>query len=347
MGEKQLDYRNVLGEPLSRLEVLAEIEKDEELYERFQKFPEYLKEELISFCMGNRGLKITYDPFFKHVFHPELKPKRLSEVLTLILNEEVEVLKVMPNESDRITEKGSLLVMDILVKLKTGAYANVEVQKIGYNFQGERAACYSSDLLMRQLSRERAEAKEKRKRFSYRSLKKVYTIVLMEQSPAEYWKFPGKYIHHAKQIFDTGLQLDLLQEYFMIPLDVFRELPHNELSKLEAWLYFIGSDEPRDIYRVIEAFPEFKEYYNELLMLRYRKRELIDMYDIYREALREADEGTVLYMIEEKEKEIEEKKKKIELMGKELEEKDKELEEQQRENERLRFLLEQLGVKSE
>ena len=59
MGEKQLDYRNVLGEPLSRLEVLAEIEKDEELYERFQKFPEYLKEELISFCMGNRGLKIT------------------------------------------------------------------------------------------------------------------------------------------------------------------------------------------------------------------------------------------------------------------------------------------------
>ena len=221
---------------------------------------------------------------------------------------------------------------------------------------------------MRQLSRERAEAKEKRKQFSYRSLKKVYTIVLMEQSPAEYWKFPGKYIHHAKQIFDTGLQLDLLQEYFMIPLDVFRELPHNELSKLEAWLYFIGSDEPRDIYRVIEAFPEFKEYYNELLMLRYRKRELIDMYDIYREALREADEGTVLYMIEEKEKEIEEKKKKIGLMDKELEEKDKELEEkdkeleekdkkleemdkeleeQQRENERLRFLLEQLGVKSE
>lgn len=375
MGKKELDYRNVLGEPATRLEVLAEIEKDESLYESFRGFPEYLKEELIAFCMGNRGLKITYDPFFKFVFHPELKPKRLSEVLTLILKEEVEVVKVMPNESDRISEKGSLLVMDILVKLKSGAYANVEVQKIGYNFQGERAACYSSDLLMRQLSRERAEAKESERRFSYRSLKKVYTIIFMEQSPAEYWKYPGKYIHHAKQVFDTGLRLDLLQEYFMIPLDVFREMPHNELSKLEAWLYFIGSDEPKDIYRVIEAFPEFKEYYNELLMLRYRKRELIDMYDIYREALREADEGTVLYMIEEREEqieeqkrileeqkqeiegqkqeiegqkqEIEEQKQEIEEQKRILEEQKKQIEEQKRENARLKVLLGQVDVKLE
>ncbi len=331
MRKSELDYRNVLGEPATRLEVLAEIEKDESLYEMFQGFPEYLKEELIAFCMGNRGLKITYDPFFKYVFHPELKKGRLSEVLTLILKEEVEVLKVMPNESDRITEKGSLLVMDILVKLKTGAYANVEIQKIGYQFQGERAACYSSDLLMRQLSRERAEAREKGKRFSYKSLKKVYTIILMEQSPAEYWKYPGKYLHHASQVFDTGLRLDLLQEYFMIPLDVFREMPHNEFSKLEAWLYFIGSDEPKDIYRLIEAFPEFKEYYNELLMLRYNKRELIGMYDIYREALREADEGTVLYMIEEKEKELEEKEKELEGKEKELEEKKKQIEEKDKE----------------
>lgn len=349
MGEKQLDYRNVLGESASRLEVLAEIEKEKELHQKFREFPEHLKDEMIAFCMGNRGLKITYDPFFKYIFHPELKKGRLSEVLTLILNEEVEVVKVMPNESDRITEKGSLLVMDILVKLKSGAYANVEVQKIGYNFQGERAACYSSDLLMRQLSRERAEAREKEKRFSYKSLKKVYTIVLMEQSPAEYWKYPDQYIHHAKQVFDTGLQLDLLQEYFMIPLDVFREMKHNELSKLEAWLYFMGSDEPKDIYRVIEAFPEFKEYYNELLMLRYNKRELIEMYDIYREALREADEGTVLYMIEEREKEIEEQKKTIEENQKTIEEKQKTIEENQKrlleereENARLKKELEQM-----
>ena len=72
-------------------------------------------------------------------------------------------MDVLPVESDRISEKGSLLVMDILVKLKSGAFANVEIQKVGYRFQGERCACYSSDLLMRQLSRERAKARKEGK----------------------------------------------------------------------------------------------------------------------------------------------------------------------------------------
>ena len=318
MDEKVLDYRSIMGEPVTRMEVLAEIEKDDILYETFRGFPEHLQEELIAFCMGNRGLKVAYDPFFKYVFNPELKRGRLSELLSLILGEEVEVVRAMPTASERISEKGSLLIMDILVKLKSGAYANIEIQKIGYDFQGERCACYSSDLLMRQLSRERTEAREQRRRFSYRKLKKVYTIVLMEQSPAKYWKYSDQYIHHSKQTFDTGLELDLLQEYFMISLDVFRDMPHNELSKLEAWLYFIGSDLPRDIYRVIEAYPEFKEYYNELLMLRYNKKELIEMYDIYREALREADEGTVQFMIEEREKQIEEQKKILSEQGQQI-----------------------------
>ena len=61
---------------------------------------------------------------------------------------------------------------------------------------------------------------------------------------------------------------------------------------------------PLDVFK--EIFPEFKEYYNELLMLRYKKKELVRMYDVYREALRAADEGTVQLMIEEQQKEIEE-----------------------------------------
>ena len=113
-----------------------------------------------------------------------------------------------------------------------------------------------------------------------------------------------------KQLY-TGLKLDLLQEYFMIPLDVFRKMPHNKINKLEAWLYFIGSDRPKDIYRVIEAFPEFKELYNELLMLRYKTKELVGMFDVIKEALRAADEGTVEYMVEEQQREIAEQQRKL------------------------------------
>lgn len=330
MDLSPMNYRNVLGQRETRTEVLRLIEQEEETRQKYLLLPDELKEELIAFCMGNRGLKITYDPFFKYMFNPNLHPGRLSEFLSLILKEEVEIVEVLPNESDRISDTASLLVMDILVRLKSGAYANVEIQKLGYLFQGQRSACYSSDLLMRQLSRERAKAKEQHKEFIYRSLQKVYTIVLMEKSPAAYWNFPEKYIHHSRQIFDTGLELDLLQEYFMISLDVFKEINHNKINKLEAWLYFIGSDSPKDICRVVEAYPEFKELYNEMRMLRYQTGELINMYDVYREALRAADRGTVKYMMEEQEKEIEKKKQEIEEQKQELEKNKQEISERDR-----------------
>ena len=131
---------------------------------------------------------------------------------------------------------------------------------------------------------------------------------------------------------------------YMIPLDVFKEMPHNKLNKLEAWLYFIGSDAPGDICRVVEAFPEFKEYYNELLMLRYKKKELVRMYDVYREALRAADEGTVQLMIEEQQKEIEEQQKRIKEQQKENQELKVQMEKQQSEMEELQKELERMSA---
>lgn len=351
MEKKQLDYRTILGEPKTRDEVLKQIESDHETAEKFKRLTIQLQQELIAFCMGNKGVKVTYDPFFKYIFNPSVNKGRLAELLSLLIGEEVEIVEVLPNESDRISDSGSLLVMDILVRLKSGAYANVEIQKVGYLFQGQRCACYSADLLMRQLARERAKAKEQKQNFKYSNLKKVYTIVLMEKSPLDYWEFPDNYIHHSKQVFDTGLKLDLLQEYYMIPLDIFKEMSHNVLSKLEAWLYFIGSDSPKDICRVIEAFPEFKELYGELLMLRFRTEELVSMFDVIKEALRAADEGTVKYMVEEQQKEIEENKKVIAELdeqlaerNEQLAERDEQLAQEKKENERLKAILEQANI---
>ena len=301
-----MELSEILGNPKTRKEVLAEIEKEQQSFQFFHALSATLQEELIAFCMGNRGLKITYDPFFKFIFNPSIHPQRLSELLSLIFGEEVEVVDVIPNESDRVTEEGSLLITDILVRLRDGSYANVEIQKIGYAFPGERCACYSADLLIRQLARAKLTAKQEKRKFSYGDLKKVYTIVLIEESTALYWKHPSEYIHRGKQTFDTGLELDLLQEFILIPLDIFRNMPHNNISKLEAWLYFVGSDEPKDIIRVVGAYPEFKELYKELIGLRYDMKGLTSMFDYYRQLLREADEGTVQYMIEEQKKEIEE-----------------------------------------
>lgn len=43
-----------------------------------------------------------YDRFFKAIFNPDIIPGRLEEVLSLILETRVRILKVLPNESTRI-----------------------------------------------------------------------------------------------------------------------------------------------------------------------------------------------------------------------------------------------------
>ena len=34
------------------------------------------------------------------------------------------------------------MIMDIVGELESGALANVEIQKVGYRFPGQRSACY-------------------------------------------------------------------------------------------------------------------------------------------------------------------------------------------------------------
>lgn len=100
-----------------------------------------------------------------------------------------------------------------------GSIANVEVQKIGYLFPGERSACYSADMLLRQYKRVRRELGKK---FHYRDIKKVYTIVLFEKSNSVFKSFSKDiYIHRFQQQSDSGIELNLLQEYTFICLDIF------------------------------------------------------------------------------------------------------------------------------
>lgn len=156
----------------------------------------------------------------------------------------------------------------------------------------------------------------------------------MEKSSCEFKQSPEHFIHRGKWVFDTGLKVDLLQEFIFVSLDIFLDLKDNEnieaLDELDAWLYFIGSDKPADIQKIVLSHPKFKQMYEEIRYFRYHPEEAIQMFS---EALKILDENTVKYMIEEmtqeikeKSQELEEKTQKIESIGKELEEKDKEIE---------------------
>lgn len=160
--------------------------------------------------------------------NPEYTPERLNDFLSLLLKMKVSVREVLPNDSTRITDESSLLITDLVVQLEDGSLANVEVQKIGYNFPGQRSACYSADLLLRQYKRVRGD---KGKHFSYKDIKNVYTIVLFEQSTGDFHAFPNTYLHYFQHRSDTGLELELLQKFLFIPLDIFRENQHNKNYK--------------------------------------------------------------------------------------------------------------------
>ena len=300
---------------------LEEAMKQKHLYADYALLDETWKKRFDDYMTGKKTMPLTYDPFFKCMFHPDRHPDWLSHLLSAIIGEPVTVESVLPSENTAISID-SLLIMDIVVRLSDGSLANVEIQKIPYMFTAERISCYSSDLLMREYSR-----LKKDKNFKYSDMKKVYTIVLYEKTEGDF-KDPmlhGAYIHHGKTRFDTRLKLNLLQEYFLIALDVFcqngytddknsdaleteliathNNIPEtgfatNDLSmdSLEGWLSILTAETMADVERVIRRYPWSEPIFREMSAYVNNPEEVILMFS---EALKIADRNTVKYMIEE------------------------------------------------
>ena len=290
----------------SREEILQRIYTNPRMQQLFESWTVLQQKEFLDFCSGARGIKVLYDSFFKEVMNPEYDPARLESFLTALLNRKVRIKEVLPNDSTRLSDESSLLITDIIVELEDGSLANIEVQKIGYAFPGARCACYSSDMLLRQYKRVRQRSIDPvtgRDTFSYRNISKVYLIVLYEKSPDELKKCPDHWIHRSKVSFDSGLSMDLLQDYIFISLDIFRSKMHNKkvTTLLEAWMTFLSIDDPDEIIRLITSFPQFKPMYETLYQM---CRNVENIMGFFSEELREMDRNTVRYMIDELQKEV-------------------------------------------
>ena len=321
-----------------RQEVLKRIQKNKKLKALFESWNEEPQEEFLKIVTGIKGVKILYDRFFKEIMNPEYAPESLEAFLTLLLGRKVKILRVLPNDSTRIADETSLLIMDIVVELEDGSIANIEVQKIGYLFPGQRSACYSADLLLRQYKRVRGE---KQKAFHYKDIKNVYTIVFFEKSPSQFKDFPNIYRHFFEQKSDTGLKLDLLQKYLFIPLDIFKENLHNKgiTSELDAWLTFLSVDEIEYIIKLIEDYPEFKPMYEEVYQMCLNMEKVMEMFSA---ELQKLDQNTVQYMIdimqdtidaqkEQLEEQDKQFKQQLDERDKQLSQKDKQLDQKQKE----------------
>ena len=308
--------------PLSRNECLDKLREDNQLYQKYNSLNTHWKEEFLDFMSGKKTLPLTYDPIFKKLFNPEIYPERLSDLISSIIRIPITVIRALPVQ-ESILEGNALLIMDILVQLEDGSLANVEVQKIPYMFPAERMSCYSSDLVLRQYSRVKGE---KGKAFTYKDMRPVYTIIFFEKSLPEF-KAPalnGKYLHFGKTVFDTGLELELLQRFYLISLDVFSEnkYPLDKNNRVTAWLSLLATRNVDDLTEILAVYPWLEAIYQDMASYLHKPEEVLTMFS---DALKILDHNTVQYMIDEMQNTIDDQKAQLSDKDSQLADKDSQL----------------------
>lgn len=314
-------------------ELEEELHRSHYLYSQYVNLGSFWKPIFEEYMLGKRTLPLTYDPFFKRIFNPEIHPDRLSDFLSSILGQKVTVTHILPNQN--IMLKGSsLFIMDIVVRLEDGSLTNVEIQKMAVAFLCERMSCYSADLLLRQYEQIRARSGKK---FNYSKMNKVYTIIIYENTDGSGTLSPvyrafhepdmkNIYVHHGKTTFDSGLSLELLQEFYLIPLDVFRINGYAKNDdKLTAWLSLLSTKYVSEAELLIKKYPWFEKIFIEMAEYMHKPEEVLSMFS---EALRIMDENTALYMIDEMKDEIAEKRKYIEEQDERISEQSERISEQ-------------------
>ena len=308
------------------------LNKHPALLKTFQKLPPSMQSSFRDFCTRKRGLPITYDSVFRRIFRPDINQNRLADLISSIIGKKVRIIDILPREGTQLVEKGSFVIMDALVQLDDGTYANIEMQKIGYQFPLSRADCYSSDIIMRQYVRLKNELGN---RFDFMNMHKVYCIILMETSPKPFHEFPGIYLHHRRPVFDTGIYKnnDGLHEDIFICLDSFRSIIHTinkDSSMQDAWLTFLSTTDLKTIHSLISSFPEFEAIYQEIADFVKDPKELMNMLS---EELYIMDRNSERLMVNDLREAVAAKDKELIAKDKELAAKD----------ERIAFLEQQLA----
>ena len=101
------------------------------------------------------------------------------------------------------------------------------------------------------------------------------------------------------------MEINLLQEYTFVCLDIFNNIIHNKdkkiENKLEEWLVFLSQDDPDMIMKLLDRNPEFQKIYEEIYTLCLNMEGMMEMFSKELEIM---DRNTVKLMIDEMEEEL-------------------------------------------
>lgn len=283
------------------------------------------------FLKGRRSLPLLYDPFFKKIFNPTERRDRLSELVSCLLGQKVTVLEVFPNEDSQFL--GVMIIMDMVVLMADGSIANIEIQKISYDFPAERISCYSADLVLRQykmITGKNANSMNGSSKPSYKDMRKVHTIILFEDSNKSLISDIDKalYFHVGKTKFNTGIKIELLQDFVLVSLDTFKKYRYSDIKEGRTeitdydydssqyndelvsekmkrdrlkFLSLFVAETPQEIDRLIGIFPDLESVRRDINEYLERPGEVLSMFS---EALRILDRNTAELMVDRMKDEI-------------------------------------------
>lgn len=377
------------------------IKSNSYLYSQYQDMrrkmsynPEFLT-RFEGFIERKATLPLLYDLFFKRLFNADAHRDRLTRLISCILGQEVTIVEILPTQNSQFYE--TFIIMDMIVRLSDGTIVNIEIQKIGSLFPGERLSCYSADTIMRQyhklssLKNDNVYNKYEMhtsygtnasdisdvsnasnelnmtyttRGFSYKEMKDVHTIVLLEKSSDDFRSpiGPEFYFHVSKHVFNTGIPLALLSHFHIISLDTFAKYRYADVIKGNVeitkydydekmyrkpltekmlhdrlmYLSLFAISDINDVRKLLNVFPELADIFMETEEFLTRPEEVFSMFS---EALRILDRNTTMLMVDEyrqqvtemkeqletKDEQLKAKKEEMETKDKELEEKDEQL----------------------
>ena len=124
-------------------------------------------------------------------------------------------------------------------------------------------------------------------------------------------------------------------------LDIFHKTMENKdiNTELEAWLTFLSTDDPEQMYNLIRKFPMFKEMYEDIFQLCQNTERVMNMYS---KELAQLDHNTAEYMVDEMQKDLDEARSIIREKDDELKLKEDTIQSQSDELEKAYALIEEL-----
>ena len=203
-----MHFKDIFGEELTDAAAIADLQSHPYAYQQYLSMEEEHRMDLLNFIKGKESLCIIYDNFFKKLMSPTEHRERFEDFISALLGSQVKVLEVLSPEGLALSEKGSFVIMDIIVELIDGSIVNVEMQKLGYSFSGQRSECYIADSIMRQYNRERSRLGKK---FSYSCMKPSHLIILMERSSKEFLDVAPDYIHIREVSYNTHARINSIE----------------------------------------------------------------------------------------------------------------------------------------